>query len=207
MLSTAGLRSVTMISFSPGRVLWAQRGNRRRDARRGRERMIGPGRLALIRAWCTCILRRHGRSHRLGIARHAASRRRRRRRSIRQKRRDQRGHHRRRGSRRCNLNGAAYVFTRADAGSPTATWTQTAKLPTHSRPPIVRTSVSVDGNLAAVGCYLKEKASVFVRDTPGDPTSSWATGGDPRDRRRRQTRSRQRQGRGEGLQPLRRRAR
>ena len=41
-------------------ILWAQRGDRRRDARRGRERP-GVGRQltrrvwALIRAWCTCI--------------------------------------------------------------------------------------------------------------------------------------------------------
>ena len=77
-----------------------------------------------------------------------------------------------------------------------------------SRPPkgTERVSPWTDG-VAAVGCYPKEKASVFVRATPGDPASTWSHGGDPRDRRRRQTRSRQRQGRCEGLQPLRRRAR
>ena len=72
-------------------------------------------------------------------------------------------------------NGVAYVFTRTDAGSPTATWTQTAKLrPSFTDTNTYGQSVSVDGNLAAVGCYLKEKASVFVRDLPGDPTSSWS---------------------------------
>ena len=73
-------------------------------------------------------------------------------------------------------NVRAYVFTRADAGSPTGTWTQTAKLfpEAFTATQGYGTSVSVDGGVAAVGCYLEEKASVFVRATPGDPASTWS---------------------------------
>ena len=73
-------------------------------------------------------------------------------------------------------NVRAYVFTRADAGSPTGTWTQTAKLfpEAFTATQGYGTSVSVDGGVAAVGCYPKEKASVFVRATPGDPASTWS---------------------------------
>ena len=164
---------------------------------------------ALIRAWCTCILRRQREIPPPGCC-----------------------------APRCEQTTAAEVINSAEAsrsartpsssglpalnltcertcsrarmpGHRQATWTQTAKLypEAFTATQGYGTSVSVDGNARRRRVLPKEKASVFVRDTPGDPTSSWATGGDPRDRRRRQTRSRQRQGRCEGLQPLRRRAR
>ena len=66
-------------------------------------------------------------------------------------------------------NTAAYVFTRADPGSPTSTWTQTAKLQPNGYQ--YGRSVSVDGNIIAV--YWTGEVSVYVLNTPGDPTS-WA---------------------------------
>tara|TARA_B110000977_G_scaffold72086_1_gene97647 strand:- start:7 stop:2268 length:2262 start_codon:yes stop_codon:yes gene_type:complete len=70
----------------------------------------------------------------------------------------------------------AYIFTRVDAGSPDSNWTLSAKVsPPFSDTQSFGQSVSVDGNHVSVGDPLQEKAYVFVRDTPGDfTTSDWS---------------------------------
>jgi hypothetical protein len=74
-----------------------------------------------------------------------------------------------------STDGAAYVFAREKAGSPSSNWTLTAKL----RLSFANTegfgrSVSVDGGLVAVGAPLQEKVAVFVRDDPGNFSSAWS---------------------------------
>jgi len=82
-----------------------------------------------------------------------------------------------------SVSGSAYIFTRDDAGSLTASWTQRAKLLATNGAVWDRfgRSVAISGDIVVVGAYggdddkgsYSGSAYIFTRDDAGSLTASW----------------------------------
>jgi len=81
-----------------------------------------------------------------------------------------------------SATGSAYIFTRDDAGSLTAGWTQRAKLLASDGAAYdwFGVSVAIDGDTMVVGAYgddnkgfLKGSAYIFTRNVAGNLTAGW----------------------------------
>jgi hypothetical protein len=82
-----------------------------------------------------------------------------------------------------SYSGSAYIFTRDDAGSLTAGWTQRAKLLAFdgAANDMFGRSVAISGDTVAVGAYFDDdkgsysgSAYIFTRDDAGSLTAGWA---------------------------------
>jgi hypothetical protein len=79
-------------------------------------------------------------------------------------------------------NGSVYIFTHTVAGSPTASWTQRAKLLASDGAvdDYFGWSVAIDGDTVVVGAFRDDdkgsnsgSAYIFTRSIAGSPTASW----------------------------------